>query len=435
MSRTSERGAHTAKLGRALLMDTASEPFFDRLLRFAGEQLHVPIAVLSIVSDDGDYLKSSIGLPEPIALQQGMPSPLAHAVVDFGAGDAAVVADAREPLIPGAQIGAFVALRLRGQHDEPIATFYVADRDRREWSAEELRQARAFAELLEEAVRARRSTLALGADQVRQRDAVARRHRAETDAHREQAQESAAVEQLSARLQRALLPARLDADLDGRVVLLYEPGSERLLLGGDFLDVRRLAGERIAFVLGDVCGHGPEAAALAVALRASWNALQDDDHPLETIADRLGHTVTREQPEQLLFATALLGVLDERTRVATLLSAGHPRPIAIGDRAEPIELPRGLPLGLAGDDPAPWTAATVQLGQCSLLTYTDGLTEGRIAAGASARLGEGGLVAAIEQALHAEAPPRALGRRLFEHATRAHGSPLPDDVALLQLFA
>ncbi|MDO8188144.1 PP2C family protein-serine/threonine phosphatase [Conexibacter sp. JD483] len=428
MSRISERTANESRapLGRALMLDTASEPFFGRLLRFAAEQLGVPIAFLAIPSDGEQQVKAGCGLPAAVRRLQRTAVPQRLEVVADTGGQPALVA--------GVAIGAYVALPLHGRDDDPIATFYLADRDPRDWAAGELRRARDYGELIEEAVRARRAALALGADQDRERDVAARRHRAETDAHRQHAQESAAVEQLSARLQRALLPARLDADLDARVTVLYEPGSERLLLGGDFLDVRLLSGGRVAFVLGDVCGHGPEAAALAVALRASWNALQDDDHSLETVADRLGHTVEREQPGQSLFATALLGVLDDRSGVATMLSAGHPMPIAIDGDARPLELPRGLPLGLAADHPAPWTAATVQLGERSLLAYTDGLVEGRLTPGTAARLGEDGLLTAIAQALEAQTPPRALARRLLDHATRAHGSPLPDDVAVLQLF-
>jgi serine phosphatase RsbU (regulator of sigma subunit) len=435
---TSEQTANVSRttLGRSLMLDASSEAFFDRLLQLAAGELGVPVAFLTVVSEGDEYLKSSVGLPDSIALR-GMPIPLTQADVDFtGGDDMAVVADAdgQPRPIDGTPIAAWIALPLHAQDEQRVATLYLADHVRRDWSGDELRRARAFAAVAEEAVVGRRSTLALGADHVRQREVVARRHRAETDAHREQAQESAAVVQLSARLQRALLPAELDDGLGARVELLYEPGSERLLLGGDFVDLRRLSGGRIAFVLGDVCGHGPEAAALAVALRASWNALQDDDHPLERIADRLSRTVTREQPGQLLFATVLLGVLDEPARRATLLSAGHPMPIAIGERAEALELPFGLPLGLADDHPAPWQAATVELGRRGLLAYTDGLSEGRTALGASTRLGDDGLLSAIDHALDAQTPPRALARRLFDHASRAHGAPLPDDVAVLHIL-
>ena len=53
----------------------------------------------------------------------------------------------------------------------------------------------------------------------------------------------------------------------------YIPSEQRMRLGGDILDVRQAADGEIAFVVGDVAGHGPQAAALSATLRAVWQGL------------------------------------------------------------------------------------------------------------------------------------------------------------------
>src|SRR5439155_1318293 len=51
------------------------------------------------------------------------------------------------------------------------------------------------------------------------------------------------------------------------------PGRQRALLGGDFYDAVQTGPQRLSLLVGDVCGHGAEEAALGVTLRVAWRAL------------------------------------------------------------------------------------------------------------------------------------------------------------------
>src|SRR3954471_7638665 len=71
----------------------------------------------------------------------------------------------------------------------------------------------------------------------------------------------------NARLERGLLPAPLVSDPGLALSAHYRPGRRRALLGGDFYDAVEDAGGAVHAVIGDVSGHGPDAAALGVCLR------------------------------------------------------------------------------------------------------------------------------------------------------------------------
>ena len=86
------------------------------------------------------------------------------------------------------------------------------------------------------------------------------------------------IAQENARLQRGLLPSPLVASSDLRIATFYRPGGDRALLGGDFYDVVQTA-TGVHLLIGDVSGHGPEEAALGVALRIAWRALVLAGHP------------------------------------------------------------------------------------------------------------------------------------------------------------
>src|SRR5271157_6615574 len=78
----------------------------------------------------------------------------------------------------------------------------------------------------------------------------------------------------NARLERGLLPSPLL--LEGSevgVVTRYRPSRTNALLGGDFYDVVQTPDRTVHIVIGDVAGHGPDEAALGVALRIAWRTL------------------------------------------------------------------------------------------------------------------------------------------------------------------
>ena len=78
----------------------------------------------------------------------------------------------------------------------------------------------------------------------------------------------------NARLERGLLPSPLLLDDPGvDIVAQYVPSRENALLGGDFYDFVQTPDRTVHVMIGDVAGHGPDEAALGVALRIAWRAL------------------------------------------------------------------------------------------------------------------------------------------------------------------
>ncbi len=105
------------------------------------------------------------------------------------------------------------------------------------------------------------------------------------------------------RLERGLLPQPLFRDKSLTVTPRYRSGGQRLLLGGDFYDVVEDAKGSLHVVIGDVAGHGPDQAALGVALRIAWRTLvftgQSDQDVLPILSEMLVH----ERHDPVIFAT------------------------------------------------------------------------------------------------------------------------------------
>ncbi len=76
------------------------------------------------------------------------------------------------------------------------------------------------------------------------------------------------------RLERGLSPSPLLLDDPGvDIIARYVPSRENALLGGDFYDFVQTQDRTVHVMIGDVAGHGPDEAALGVALRIAWRAL------------------------------------------------------------------------------------------------------------------------------------------------------------------
>ncbi|MEO6627400.1 MAG: PAS domain-containing protein, partial [Aquihabitans sp.] len=104
---------------------------------------------------------------------------------------------------------------------------------------------------------------------------------------------------LSASLQAALLP-QLASPPGVTVRSRYRPGEERLLLGGDFLDVTTTPSGNVAFCIGDVGGHGAMPAAVGASLRAGWRALAiTGDDPRAWLAGCADVFASSEPPDEL----------------------------------------------------------------------------------------------------------------------------------------
>ncbi|MBK3634384.1 fused response regulator/phosphatase [Streptomyces sp. MBT97] len=240
--------------------------------------------------------------------------------------------------------------------------------------------------------------------------------------------------QENARLERGLLPTPLLEGSPLRFAARYRPGRSRALLGGDFYDIVRTPDGTVHAMIGDVCGHGPDEAALGVELRIAWRALTlaglCGDELLSTLQQVLEH----ERDDDEIFATLCTVDIAPDGRRAGLCLAGHPAPlIARPDRPARL-LPyenNGPALGLLPG--ARWPRMQVELGaEWSLMLYTDGLIEGRIGEGRE-RLGQDGMVEMIRRQLSEGLSGEALLRAAVNEVRELNGGELTDDVAVVLL--
>ncbi|BCL14130.1 PP2C family protein-serine/threonine phosphatase [Micromonospora sagamiensis] len=235
----------------------------------------------------------------------------------------------------------------------------------------------------------------------------------------------------SARLERGLLPTPLLMERDRIAVhTFYRPGRHAALIGGDFYDVVQTRPGRIDLIVGDVCGHGVDEAALGVELRVAWRALILAGVPDDEVLPALEQVLMSERRLQEIFATVATACLDLDANRATVRLAGHPPPLLIaGGGVAPVPAPGGLLLGVRPRRPVAFDLE-FSTDDWSLLMYTDGLIEGRVGDGEE-RLDVPGLSALVGDPANQMVPLPELPAWLVGRAEEINGGPLADDVAML----
>ncbi|MFF3256385.1 SpoIIE family protein phosphatase [Actinacidiphila glaucinigra] len=184
-------------------------------------------------------------------------------------------------------------------------------------------------------------------------------------------------------LQRHLLPHNASAGAAADVAWRYVPADHHGV-GGDWFDVIPLSGARVALVVGDIVGHGINAAATMGQLRAAVHTLADLELPPDELLTHLDQQVirlaeasaaSRDDAIATTAATCLYAVYDPITRSCSMARAGHPPPAIIDPQGGVTfpDTPPGAPLGVGG---VPFEAVTWELPRGSVLAlYTDGLLE------------------------------------------------------------
>jgi len=179
-------------------------------------------------------------------------------------------------------------------------------------------------------------------------------------------------------LQRRLQPGTLPQLSAAEAAHVYLPESA----GGDWYDVIPLSGARVALVVGDVNGHGIEAAATMGQLRLSLRALALRDLEPDELLTHLDEVASLLDPPSPTcgshVATCAIAVYDPVSRLCTAVRAGHPAPVLVDPEGVPLELdvPKGPPLGGGGG--RAYTPACVTLASGSVLAlYTNGLVASR----------------------------------------------------------
>ena len=244
--------------------------------------------------------------------------------------------------------------------------------------------------------------------------------------------EAAVLSDVARTFQQALVPP-LASSIGGLECLTrYRPGDRRMLVGGDFIDVIEAPQGGVAWVVGDVAGHGPVAAAMGIGLRASWRTVVCGHTEPDDWLDRMEVVFDSLPRSNELFVTLCTGLIAPDFASAVVLSAGHPPPIVLVDAARPVEVKPTLPLGIS-EGKRDWAVVDVTLGpRWALLAYTDGLIEGRRAPGASQRYGVESLTAWLDGV-----DPAGIGAPEIDELIRdiesANGGAVDDDVAVLLL--
>jgi serine phosphatase RsbU (regulator of sigma subunit) len=226
-------------------------------------------------------------------------------------------------------------------------------------------------------------------------------------------------------MQRSLLPRTRPqlAELD--IGDVYD-SSARVEVGGDVYDFLELADGRLAVVLGDVTGHGIDAAAdMAMAKFVFRSLAREHTEPGDFLA--AANEIVLEEIAPGKFITLLYLTIDARTGELACASAGHPPPRLLrrGGKPEPLAV-GGLALGIDGDQDYEEARIRLEPGDAIVL-FTDGLLEAR-------RDGELYGEARLDEALsaHADLSAQQLADALLADC-HAYGGELGDDCAIVVL--
>lgn len=234
------------------------------------------------------------------------------------------------------------------------------------------------------------------------------------------------------RLERGLLPSSIMSDPALRVVTRYSPGGQRLLVGGDFFDVVQTSDGTVHTVIGDVCGHGPDEAALGVSMRVAWRTLVLANHPSAEVLSVVDQVFTHERFKSNLFTTLCMLSVHPSRRAGTLHLVGHPPPLLITDAGvRELKAPVRTPVGVG--DGTRWPSSEVELGdRWTVMLYTDGLIEGRVR-NERRRLDVDGLIELVEAALRQGLREEPLLDQVINAVRQLNGGDLDDDMAVVAI--
>ncbi|MEU3962446.1 SpoIIE family protein phosphatase [Streptomyces buecherae] len=281
-----------------------------------------------------------------------------------------------------------------------------------------------------------RTTLFDARDRRAYEEELLRGRKAAEEARRQAEADRARLQDALTVLQKSLLPDTLPTVPGMETAAHYHIASPDRL-GGDFYDVFPLDGERFAFFLGDVCGKGPQAAAVTSLTRYTLRAaaLHDADPAaaLATLNTVLHDRYTGSGDPR--YCTAIFGILTPGASpgrlTVQLASGGHPPAVVLraDGTAAYLPTPGGLLVGVLPDAYFA-TAETVLTPGDTLLLYTDGLTEARTGTDRTSLYGDEALLAFAAD--HAgKATVDVIGA--LTDLLASFGDGLDDDTALLAL--
>jgi serine phosphatase RsbU (regulator of sigma subunit) len=187
-----------------------------------------------------------------------------------------------------------------------------------------------------------------------------------------------ATSDLARTLQQSLLPRQLPEIPGVRITGRYRAAAQGQEVGGDFYDLFTIEDGCWGVAIGDVCGKGPEAAALTSLARYTIRALAGRDPA--AVLGLLNQSVMREAPVPADRLVTVLFAVAERSGDHLLVrfaAAGHPPPLALRADGTVERLSVSGPLVGLVTTPEYETVSVALAAGDAVLLYTDGLTDAR----------------------------------------------------------
>ncbi|MEV6399351.1 SpoIIE family protein phosphatase [Streptomyces sp. NPDC051907] len=235
---------------------------------------------------------------------------------------------------------------------------------------------------------------------------------------------------ISQSLQRSLLPPELPQVPGVEVEVIYRAAGEGNEVGGDFYDLFPIRDGAYGFAIGDVCGTGPEAAAVTGLARHALRLLAREGFGGPAVLERLNAAILDEGARSR-FLTLLYGELwpqEDGSAILKVVCAGHPLPLRLRQdgSVEPAAEPQPL-LGVMDDLELYEQVVTLDPGDV-LLCVTDGVTERREG---TRMLGDDGLIDVLTACTGLTAG--AVAARVLRAVERFAAEPASDDMAILAM--
>lgn len=185
-----------------------------------------------------------------------------------------------------------------------------------------------------------------------------------------------ASRELAHELQAGLLPRRLAEMPGAETAAWYDAGARDQDVGGDFYDLFGTGDGDWVAVVGDVCGRGPEAAALTALARHTLRAVFEKPIAPSDALSRLNRAILAHEPDGR-FITAVCARLELRGAAyeVTISGGGHPYPLLVSPDGEVTEIETaGALLGVVSQPELTDRRARLEPGS-ALVLFTDGLIE------------------------------------------------------------
>lgn len=231
-------------------------------------------------------------------------------------------------------------------------------------------------------------------------------------------------------LQAALLPPALPEVAWLELAARYRVAEADVAIGGDFYDVMEVGPDAWGVVVGDVCGRGPDAAALTGLVRHSVRtAVIREREPSGVLAQT--NAAVLDQIDDARFCTVAYLRVERASRGVRVQasSAGHPRPVLVrSDGTATFVDCAGLLLGVVAQPALVDVEFHLDPGDAVVL-YTDGVTEARRG---KDLFGEDRLLATLAGLAHLEAEAIAAG---LDDAVAVYQDGADDDIAVLVVRA